>query len=109
LFFWQVGWGCPRNSLSDDFVESTFVLFFWQVGWRCAKNSSSDDYVELTFFCFFDKMGGDAPEIVFLLILWNQLGFLFFWQVGWGCPTFMGNRQKIFSFTFKWSWAVLDF
>ncbi len=70
-------------------------MFFWQVGRGCAKNSFADDSVELTlFFVFFDKLGGDVPEIVFLMILWNQPGFLFFWQVGWGCPNFMGNIQK---------------
>ncbi len=43
------------------------------------RNSFSDDSVEPTlFFVFFGRLGGDAPEIVFLMILWNQLLFFVF-------------------------------
>jgi hypothetical protein len=60
------------------------------------------------FFCFFGKLGGDAPEIAFLMILQNRLWFLFFWQVGWGCPRNSFSDDSVEStlfFVFLASWV----
>jgi hypothetical protein len=44
-------------------------------------------------FCFLGKLGGDAPKIVFLMILWNRL--CFFGKLGGDAPILWKQTKNI--------------